>query len=150
MPNLLSIPWRALGDNAQQSLAEIERKIHSQTLRLAMQVKAQAAVAQMSLRLLQAPVFHGYTMSLFVEFAAKADRKRSRESLACAQIEVRTLGEEVPDSVAAASSSGLIAGDIRVDFANSKAVWIWTVFDNLRLLADSTADIAAELRQEIP
>jgi hypothetical protein len=70
------------------------------------------------------------------------------EALACAQIEVRGLGEEAPDSVAAASASGLLAGDIRVDAANPKAVWIWLVFDNLRLLADSVADVVAVLRQE--
>jgi aspartate-semialdehyde dehydrogenase len=138
-----------LGDDAQLSLAEIERKIHIQTLRLATQVSAQAAVAQLSMRLMQAPVFHGYSISLFVEFGAKADRKAVEEALACAQIEVRALGEEAPDSVAAASSSGLMAGDIRVDSTNAKALWIWVVFDNLRLLADSVADIAAVLRQEL-
>jgi aspartate-semialdehyde dehydrogenase len=139
-----------LGGEAQLSLEEIERKIFAQTMKLALQVKAQAAVAQMSLRLMQAPVFHGYSASLYVEFAAKAERNAVEEALACAQIEVRTLGEEAPDSVAAASTSGLMAGDIRVDAANSKAVWIWVVFDNLRVLADSVADLVAVMRQERP
>ncbi len=137
-----------LGSEAQLSLEQIERKIHTQTMKLAAQVKAQAAVAQMSLRLIQAAVFHGYSVSLYVEFGAKADRKAAEEALACAQIEVRALGEETPDLVAAASASGLLAGDIRVDATNSKAIWIWVVFDNLRLLADSVADIVAEMRQE--
>jgi aspartate-semialdehyde dehydrogenase len=137
-----------LGDEAQMSLAEIEARIYRHTKRLAAQLQAQAAVAQMSLRLIQAPVFHGYSVSLYVEFGAKADRKAVEEALACAQVEVRALGEETPDGVAAASSSGLMAGDIRVDAQNSKAVWIWVVFDNLRLLADSVADMVAVLRQE--
>lgn len=137
-----------LGEEAKLSLEEIERRIHAQTIKLAAQVKAQAAVGQMSLRLIQAAVFHGYSASLFVEFGAKADRKSVEEALACAQIEVRGLGEEAPDSVAAASASGLMAGDIRVDAANPKAVWIWVVFDNLRLLADSVADVVTVLRQE--
>lgn len=137
-----------LGDDVKVSLADIERRIYSESVRLAPQVNAQAAVAQMSLRLVQAPVFHGYSVSLFVEFGAKADRQLVEEALACAQIEVRALGEEAPDSVAAASTSGLMAGDIRVDASNPKALWIWIVFDNLRLLADSVADIATVLRQE--
>ena len=78
------------------SLADIERRIYSESVRLAPQVNAQAAVAQMSLRLVQAPVFHGYSVSLFVEFGAKADRQLVEEALACAQIEVRALGEEAP------------------------------------------------------
>jgi hypothetical protein len=41
-----------------------------------------------------------------------------------------------------------MAGDIRVDASNPKAIWIWVVFDNLRLLSDSVADIAAVMRQE--
>jgi aspartate-semialdehyde dehydrogenase len=135
-----------LGEDAKLSLEDIEKRIYAQTVKLAAQVKAQAAVSQMSLRLIQAAVFHGYSASLFVEFGAKADRKAVEEALACAQIEVRGLGEEAPDSVAAASGSGLIAGDIRVDAANPKAVWIWVVFDNLRLLADSVADLVTVLR----
>ncbi len=137
-----------LGEEAKTSLEEIEQKIHSQTLKLAAQLKVQAAVAQMSLRLVQAPVFHGYSVSLFAEFPAKVDRKAVEGALACAQIEVRGLGEEAPDAVAATSTTGLLAGDIRVDSANPKAVWIWVVFDNLRLLADSVADLVAVLRQE--
>lgn len=137
-----------LGDEAPLSLGDIETRIHAQTVLLASQVKAQAAVAQMSLRLMQAPVFHGYSISLFVEFGAKADRKAVEEALACAQIEVRALGEEAPDSVAAAGTSGLLAGDVRVDASNPKAVWIWVVFDNLRVLADSVADIVTVLQQE--
>jgi aspartate-semialdehyde dehydrogenase len=137
-----------LGDDAQLSLADIERRIYWHTVQLAAQLKAQAAVAQMSLRLVQAPIFHGYSVSLYVEFAAKPDRKAVEEALACAQIEVRALGEEAPDSVAAAGTTGLMAGDIRVDASNPKAVWIWVVFDNLRLLSDSVADIVAVMRQE--
>jgi len=138
------------GEDAKLSLADIERKIYAHTVFLATQLKAQAAVAQMSLRLLQAPVFHGYSISLYVEFAAKVDRASVEEALACAQIEVRALGEEAPDAVAATSITGLMAGDIRVDVANPKAVWIWLVFDNLRLLADSVADIVTVMCQERP
>lgn len=137
-----------LGDDAQLSLADIERRIYAHAVHLAAQLKAQAAVAHMSLRLVQAPIFHGYSVSLYVEFAAKPDRKAVEETLACAQIEVRALGEEAPDSVAAAGTTGLMAGDIRVDASNPKAIWIWIVFDNLRLLSDSVADIVAVMRQE--
>ncbi len=136
-----------LGQEAALSLFDIERRIQTQTVALASQVNAQAAIANTALRLIQAPVFHGYSISLYVEFPAKADRKAVEEALACAQIEVRGLGEETPDAVSATSSTGLMAGDIRPDSTNPKGVWIWLVFDNLRLLADSVADLAAALRQ---
>lgn len=137
-----------LGEDAAVKLEDLEGRIQRQTALLAAQAKTQAAVAQLSLRLVQAPVFHGYSISLFVEFGAKADARAVEEALGCAQIEVRGLGDETPDAVAAAASSGLVAGDVRVDARNSKAVWIWLVFDNLRLVSDGVADIVAVMQQE--
>ena len=42
-----------------------------------------------SFRLQQAPVFHGYSISLWVEFAASISAVEIAEALASAQIEVR-------------------------------------------------------------
>ena len=70
------------------------------------------------------------------------------ESLASAQIEVRGEKDVAPDNVGAASESGLIAGDIRVDRNNGRAAWLWLVGDNLRLTADGAADLVSALAGE--
>ena len=98
-----------------------------------------------SLRLIQVPVFHGYSMSLWVEFAASITVEQVKSALVSAQIEIRSAGEEVPTNVGIAAQSGIQAGDIRVDRNNPRAVWIWLVVDNLRWLADSTEELLLAL-----
>jgi hypothetical protein len=58
---------------------------------------------------------------------------------------VRGPSDEPPTSLEAVSQSGLIAGDIRIDSNNSRAAWLWVVFDNLRLTAEAAADTLGTL-----
>ncbi len=133
--NLLS----QYGEEAPVKLLAVEQRIERD---LATILAGQSAALPMpSLRLIQAPVFHGYGISLWVEFAGNADAVVIGESLASAQIEVRGQSEEPPNGVGVAGQSGLIAGDIRVDSNNPRAAWIWIVADNLRLIADDAADV---------
>ncbi|MFL6463181.1 MAG: Asd/ArgC dimerization domain-containing protein [Bryobacteraceae bacterium] len=139
--NLLS----QYGEEAPVQLSTVEQRIERH---LAMLLKSYAngePIPAPSLRLIQAPVFHGYSISLWIEFdpqAAKSVNTQALgEALASAQIEVRGAGEESPTGVGAAGQSGLMAGDIRVDRNNAHAVWIWVVLDNLRVTADAAADV---------
>jgi aspartate-semialdehyde dehydrogenase len=133
--NLLS----QYGEDAPVKLLAVEQRIERD---LATILAGQPAALPMpSLRLIQAPVFHGYGISLWVEFAGNADAVAIGESLASAQIEVRGQTEEPPNGVGVAGQSGLITGDIRVDSNNARAAWIWIVADNLRLIADDAADV---------
>jgi aspartate-semialdehyde dehydrogenase len=93
-----------------------------------------------SLRLVHAPIFHGYTFSLWVEFTSIATAEQIAQVIQSEQIEVRSAGEEPPSNVSIAGQSGFIAGDIRIDRNNPRAVWIWMVADNLRVMADSVAE----------
>ncbi|MBV8551926.1 MAG: hypothetical protein JOY54_11530 [Acidobacteriaceae bacterium] len=132
------------GEEAPAKLLTIEQRIerHLATL-LANDPKS--AVPMPSLRLVQAPVFHGYSISAWVEFEGDIQAGELREALASAQIEVRGMNEEAPNAVGAASQSGLIAGDIRVDRNNARAAWFWLVCDNLRLVADDVASLVTGL-----
>ena len=137
------------GAEAPQQLAEIEQHIekHLATLlsRSASDDSNREAVPMPSLRLVQAPVFHGYSISAWVEFADKIDAVELGEAIASAQIEVRTKEEEAPSGVGMAGQSGLAVGDIRVDRNDARSAWFWIVGDNLRLTADAVAEILGEL-----
>jgi aspartate-semialdehyde dehydrogenase len=137
-----------LGEDAAPALLSLEDRIHRELHLLANQNKLSAALHNNALRLIQAPVFHGYAISLLVEFSAKINRKDLEESLACAQIEVRSLGDEVPTNPDAAGTSGVIAGDIRPVAGNPKAAWFWLICDNYRLVADAVADVVSVLQGE--
>jgi len=99
-----------------------------------------------SIRVLAAPVFHAYSLSLWVEFDGEAEAQSVSEALACAQIEVRGRNDELTHAVGAAGQPGLIAGDIRRDSNHSRAIWIWIAVDNLRFTADGAADLIESLQ----
>jgi aspartate-semialdehyde dehydrogenase len=134
------------GEDAPVKLATAEQRIerHVASL-LAGQTTASRVSALPSLRVIQAPVFHGYSLSFWVEFERNAEAAALDEALAGTQIEVRGPSDEPPTSLEAVSQSGLIAGDIRIDSNNSRAAWLWVVFDNLRLTAEAAADTLGTL-----
>ncbi|MBV8570767.1 MAG: hypothetical protein JO319_09145 [Acidobacteriaceae bacterium] len=133
------------GHEAPQKLPAIEQQIERHVATI-LANNPQPGLPMPSLRLIQAPVFHGYSISAWIEFSSAVAIGELREALASSQIEVRGPDEAAPDTVGAASQSGLTAGDIRIDHNNSRAVWIWIVCDNLRLTADAAADLVSELR----
>ncbi len=143
--NLLS----RYGEEAPVQLSTVEQRIERHLSLLLKHGVGNAVAPLPSLRLIQAPVFHGYSISLWVEFESEAAKsfnvRELEEALASAQIEVRSAGEEPPTGVGVASQSGVIAGDIRVDRNNLHAVWLWAVLDNLRVTADAAADIIRSL-----
>lgn len=128
------------GEQAPAKLAGVEERIETHLATL-LGADGKVSVPMPSLRLIQAPVFHGYSISLWVEFDSNVQAGELGEALASAQIEVRAQNEEAPNNVGAAGQSGLIAGDIRVDRNNPRAAWFWIVADNLRLTADAAADL---------
>jgi aspartate-semialdehyde dehydrogenase len=134
-----------LGEDSALPLPHLEERIQRELQLLGAQSKKAAAVHNHSLRLIQAPVFHGYAISLYVEFASKISGKDLEEALASAQVEVRSLGEDVPTNPDAAGTTGVIAGDIRPALGNPKAAWFWLVCDNYRIISDAVADVVNTL-----
>lgn len=133
------------GEQAPAKLSTVEQRIERHVATLLSRHQSGTAIPMPSLRLIQAPVFHAYTISLWAQFNENVNAGEVAEALACAQIEIRGQDEEAPDNVGAAGQSGLIAGDIRIDRNNPRAVWLWIVADNLRLTADAVAELVSGL-----
>ena len=133
------------GEQAPGKLSAIEQHIELHIATLLSRHQSPAAIPMPSLRLVQAPVFHGYSISLWAEFNENVSSDELGEALASAQIEVRGEREEAPNNIGTVSQSGLIAGDIRIDRNNPHAAWFWIVGDNLRLTADAVADLVSGL-----
>jgi len=130
------------GAEAPESLAGAEARIdrHLATL------LARCSPATMpSWRLVQAPVFHGYCFSVWLELERRTEAREIASALACAQIDVRTGGQEAPTNVGVAGQSGITVGAIENDRNSSAAVWLWAAVDNLRLTADNAAAVAGQL-----
>jgi aspartate-semialdehyde dehydrogenase len=131
----------AYGEEAPEALEQCETKIerHLATLLL---MSSRAPMP--SLRLVQAPVFHGYSISLWVEFESSPEPAELEGALASAQIEVRTADLEPPTNVGVAGQSGLAVGNVRRDRNNPRAYWCWLVTDNIRTAAETAVAVLKE------
>ncbi len=98
-----------------------------------------------SLRLVQAPVFHGYSFSLWVEFEQSPDLTAIADGLAGPKIEVRSKEHEAPTNAGVAGQSGITVGALAPDRNNARAAWFWMVADNLRIAAENAVEVALEL-----
>jgi len=133
------------GEEAPASLEDTELRIERHLASL-LAIPGEGTGAPLpSLRLIQAPVFHGYSFSAWVEFDANPGVEALEASLAAPPIELRTGEFEPPTNVSQAGQSGIAVGAISVDRNNPEACWFWLVADNLRLAAENAAEVARQL-----
>jgi len=98
-----------------------------------------------SLRLIQAPVFHGYSFSAWVEFEENPGVEALQSGLATPSIDIRGDEAEPPTNVGMAGQGGISVGAIEVDRNAPDACWFWLVADNLRLAAENAVAAATQL-----
>jgi aspartate-semialdehyde dehydrogenase len=128
------------GEEALEPLQGIEQRIERH---LASLLAAWPGVPMPSLRLIQAPVFHGHSFSLWVEFEEQPGLEKISAMLEQGGIDVRR--DDPPTNAGIAGQSGLSAGAIAVDNNNARACWFWIVSDNLRLAAENAVAVAREV-----
>jgi aspartate-semialdehyde dehydrogenase len=127
------------GEEALEPLEHIEQRVERH---LASLLAAWPGVPMPSLRLIQAPVFHGHSMSVWAEFAENPGVKEIGRVLEEGGVDVRA--EDPPSNVGIAGQSGISAGAIAVDANNPRACWFWVVADNLRLAAENAIAVGRE------
>lgn len=130
------------GDEAKANLGKIEKRIerHLATLLGA------RGVPLPSIRVVHAPVFHGYCLSVWAEFTgARPTAAEALAALSGAGIDARGAETEPGSNAGVAGQSGITASDIAEDRSSAKALWLWVALDNLRTLADEALLIAGLL-----
>ncbi len=130
-----------LGPDAPVQLQDVEERIERH---LASLLERLDGVPMPSLRVIQAPVFHGYSFSFWVDFEESPSVSDLEDALNQEPIEVRAGDFEPPNNVGAAGQSGVSVGAIAPDRNSGSAFWIWAAIDNLRMAADTAAMIARE------
>jgi len=95
--------------------------------------------------LIQAPVFHGYSASLWIELDRNPGVAALEQALSDTYIEVRTRDMEPPNNVGVAGQNEITVGAITVDNNHPNAIWMWMAVDNLRLTAQNAAMVLREL-----
>jgi aspartate-semialdehyde dehydrogenase len=133
------------GEDAPSPLEETELRIERHLATLLALPGDGEGVLMPSLRVLQAPVFHGYSFSAWVEFESNPGVEAIENGLAAAHIEVRSGEFEPPTNVGQAGQGGIAVGAIAEDRNDPNACWFWVVTDNLRLAAENAVAVAREL-----
>ncbi|MGH9659356.1 MAG: Asd/ArgC dimerization domain-containing protein [Bryobacteraceae bacterium] len=130
------------GEEAPEPLEHFERRIERH---LASLLEATSRAPMPSIRLIQAPVFHGHSLSLWVEFEQNPGAEALERMLKSGLIDVRAGATDPPDIVGAAGQSGIAAGAVTADRNCARACWIWAALDNLRMTAENAVTVAREL-----
>jgi len=127
------------GSEAIAGMDAIEQRIERHTASL---VALYSAAPMPSLRLLQAPVMHGYSISLWVEMEGTLELRALHAALEGEPFDLRGGDVEAPNVVDYAGQSGICVGSVRADRNNRRAWWLWLVADNFRLAADDAVAVA--------
>ncbi len=132
-----------LGEEAPVSLQDVEDRIERH---LATLLERLEGVPMPSIRLIHAPVFHGYSFSFWVDFEDDAPSLSDLEdALNQEPLELHAGDLEAPNNVGVAGQSGIALGALTADRNSASAFWLWAAVDNLRLSAENATLIASEI-----
>ncbi|MGA3228020.1 MAG: Asd/ArgC dimerization domain-containing protein [Acidobacteriaceae bacterium] len=137
----------AFGDAAKINLADSEARIRRHYALL-----SGGRLPQLSLQLIHAPVFHGHTFSIAVEYERTVTLEQIEATLSAPHVEVVLGDADAPGNL---NSIGDEDVSVRVRFdepgvSQSKRLWLWASADNLELSALNAVECAQELRKLRP
>lgn len=126
------------GEEAPLALETIQEQIERHIASLISRLRG---VPMPSVRLLQAAVMHGYTLSAWVLFAERPELARLEELLKGAPFDYRPAGTTQPNPVGMASQSGIAVGALEPDRNEARAIWVHAAADNFRLVAENALGV---------
>ena len=136
-----------LGEAAKIKLATTEQRIRRHYSGL-----GDGQLPSLALQMVQAPVFHGYVLSVLVEFGTAASVQEVEAALASEHIDL-VSDESDPPSNLSAAGQGDIMVRVRKDSGEEDKgtrFWIWLAADNLKLAALTAVACAVEMRRLRP
>lgn len=130
------------GSEAAAKLEDVEIRVERH---LASLLAGSSHAPMPSIRLIQAPVFHGYSASLWIELDENPGIAAIEQTLADVYVDVRGREAEAPNNVSVAGQNEIVVGAIRGDRNQPNAFWMWMAVDNLRLTAQNAAMVVKDL-----
>jgi aspartate-semialdehyde dehydrogenase len=135
-----------LGEAAKVKLKATERRIRHHYAGL-----SDGQLPALALQMVQAPVFHGYVLSLLVEVGEAATANQVEAALVGDHVDVVSGGSDPPSNLSAAGQEDIMVR-VRKDAGERRGArfWIWLAADNLKLAALNGIACANELRRLRP
>jgi aspartate-semialdehyde dehydrogenase len=103
-----------------------------------------ATAALPALVLLQAPVFHAHTFSIYLEMEQSISTGDFTRAIAGEHVQIARSPEDSPSNVNVAGKDEIMVA-VRRDSLHENGFWLWAAVDNLRLAALTAADCALAL-----
>jgi aspartate-semialdehyde dehydrogenase len=137
----------ALGEAAKVKLETTEERIRKHYSGLAGEV-----LPALALQIVQAPVFHGYVLSMLVELGESITVDEVEAALAGDHIDVVGEESDPPSNLSAAGQEDIMVRVTkdRGDGERGRRFWLWLAADNLKLSALNAIACATELRRLRP
>jgi aspartate-semialdehyde dehydrogenase len=102
-----------------------------------------------SLLLLQAPIFHGHALAVFLDFAIAVDVPTLSHALTGDHVAIPGAEEDSPSNVSSAGQAD-IQLSLKIDPAQPSGVWLWAAADNLRISALTAVECAESMTATRP
>ncbi|HME36411.1 MAG TPA: Asd/ArgC dimerization domain-containing protein [Candidatus Sulfotelmatobacter sp.] len=132
------------GQKSQPALDSVEARI----LRHYQKITGNAA-PQPSLLLVQAPIFHGHALAVFLEMESTIDLPAMSLALAGDHITIPGAEDDPPSNVSAAGQADLQL-ELKIDPVQPNGAWLWVAADNLRISALTAVEIAESMTATRP
>jgi aspartate-semialdehyde dehydrogenase len=95
---------------------------------------------------MQAPVFHGHALAIFLQMEQPVDQEKL--SLALAGDHVTLAGAEDEDSQPSnvnTAGQGKILVSLKAEPSDRNGIWLWAAADNLRIAATTAVECAESM-----
>jgi aspartate-semialdehyde dehydrogenase len=132
------------GEKSVPALSSVEQRILRHYKRI-----AGSRVPQLSLLLLQAPIFHGHAFALYVETEQSLSVEDLSRGLAGEHVTVTEVKEDSPSNVNSAGQGDILIS-VRRDASQDKGFWLWAAADNLRIAATTAVECAESMAASRP
>jgi aspartate-semialdehyde dehydrogenase len=132
------------GQKSQPALDSVEARVtrHFQKI-------AGNGAPQPSVLLLQAPIFHGHALAVFVEMENPVNVQALSQALAGDHVAIPGADEDSPSNVSSAGQAD-IQLSLKVDPVQPNGVWLWAAADNLRIAALTAVECAESMTATRP
>jgi aspartate-semialdehyde dehydrogenase len=131
------------GASSQPALDSIEARILRHYIKI-----GGSDAPQPSLMLLQAPIFHGHALAVFLEMEGAPDVTALSAALAGDHVTI-PAAEESPSNVSSAGQPNILLS-VKQDPAQPNGVWLWAAADNLRVAALTAVECAESMTATRP
>jgi aspartate-semialdehyde dehydrogenase len=132
------------GEQAISALATIENRVNKHYRKI-----AGASAPDLSLLLLQAPIFHGHAFAIHVEIDQLVDIQSIAEALAGEHVNLTLGADDAPSNVNAAGQSD-VQLSVLPDSSQPRGFWLWAASDNLRIAAQTAVECAESMAAARP